>query len=73
MDKWSKYQEYIKDGKLNIEEQHGDLILYQYFDTIQWGYRYAIVLNDYIIQISEDYPYDVMYGAEQVYKILEEK
>jgi hypothetical protein len=70
MDKWSEYQDYIQDRKVDIEEQHGDLILYQYFDTLQWGYRYAIVLEDKIIQISEDYPFDVMYGAEKTYKIL---
>lgn len=34
------------------------------------GYRYAIVLEDKIIQISEYYPFDVMYGAEKTYEIL---
>lgn len=72
-EKWSEYQECIQDKKFSIEEQLGDLCMYYYFDTLQWGYRYAIVLKDTIILISEEYPYDEWFGASEAYKIITNK
>ena len=68
--KWSEYQDFIQDKKFTVEEECGELMLYRYFDTLQWGYRYAIVLRDNIILIGEDYPNDEWFGATEVYNIL---
>ena len=73
MDKWSEYQDYIQNGKFNIEQQNGELMLYHYFDTLQWGYRYAIVLNDNIILIGKEYPNDEWFGATEVYNIMTQR
>lgn len=68
---WKEYQQFVEKEPV-LREMVGELHIYYYFDTLQWGYRYAIVLNDNILIISEEYPWDFWYGAETVYRLMKQ-
>jgi hypothetical protein len=67
---WEEYQQFIDNKTLKLEESMSDLHLYHYFDTLQWSWRYAVVLNNEILFNCEDYPIDYWNGAETVYKMM---
>lgn len=69
---WSEYLEndFIDKKTLKIEEQEGELILYYYFDTLQWKHIYSIILRNQFLFQSVDYPHDAWDIAIDVYKIM---
>lgn len=55
--KWSEHQQYLKKestkvlDKFNVDKYN--LYLYQCFDTLEWEYRWCVVLNDNILSSDE--------------------
>lgn len=69
---WEEYQQFIQENSLKLEDEEGELKLYNYFDTLEWKYNQAIVLFNKIL-LQGEYLENDFYLAKEVYLTMKEK
>lgn len=70
-DEWSYIKNnYIQENTLKVEEDEGDLKLYEYFSTLRWKWCYAIVYKDFMLRESEEFLDDEWHMAVEMKNLL---